>query len=694
MTKHFVSRGIVRPFLGLITVILLIADPARAEPDDPGALPGCYCVGMVGNVDCDYADIVDVGDLTFLIDYLFISHARLPNREEANTDGDPDGVIDIGDLTALIDHLFITHSDLPPCPAPPNCPPRTKILYFPVGPYIDAPAPGSPVTGIPISWEAFDLVDHPYYPPPFECEWRLYGPYVSDTIHDSTWEELTDRFIKPAFRCLTGEVYLFGEGGGIIVCDSVPVPIGDDSVGFVITCDTVFVDTITGANVYGWLDTVLDVDDPDFVDDPLFDRVALRSQGDGPGDVWVFDLTDTLYDVYRYDSDDTTREEYFIFWVRARDVVDSNLYDPTPDFKACRVIDPRYEHDVGILDLQQGFSINACIRDSARAFWDRALDSWAGSSGLTIDYEPTRDYRVVNSAMGIGVTLREVLAYKTVVFVDDNVLPGCLAWWAISGDVLTVIDAGVNAWMCGRTLIYGDEAAPPQFDVFSAIPPNLAEGFSFYFGVEQMVFSGWEWHIYFDARMKVQAGCRIEDFIGAHSYDEEQWPDLTVDSALLHRRYRWEYIYPWVDTLAAMPEVDWYQLGADVQPMYSYASLYPGGHFLGPEYTFEGRDVAHRLNRGLFRTAFFMFTPFALEESAAQTVIDTVLSWLYDPYLVTPPLSTRYTDAPVPVNQSQVRERYFRRLAEQENDAKREQSLGPPASPVTNPADLFRGESK
>jgi hypothetical protein len=76
------------------------------------------CVALTGNVDNDPDGLVDIGDLTALISYLYIP----PNPEplcpdEANIDGDPDGLIDIGDLTALISYLYI-----PPNPEPAACP--------------------------------------------------------------------------------------------------------------------------------------------------------------------------------------------------------------------------------------------------------------------------------------------------------------------------------------------------------------------------------------------------------------------------------------------------------------------------------------------------------------------------------------------------------------------------------------------
>jgi len=76
------------------------------------------CVGLTGNIDCDPEDMVDLSDLTRLIDYLFISFDSLCCKEEANMSYDPLNPvcqIDLGDLTRLIDYLFISFTPLPPC---------------------------------------------------------------------------------------------------------------------------------------------------------------------------------------------------------------------------------------------------------------------------------------------------------------------------------------------------------------------------------------------------------------------------------------------------------------------------------------------------------------------------------------------------------------------------------------------------
>ena len=60
--------------------------------------------------------MVTMGDLTVLIDHLFISLMPIACVDEGNVDMSPDGLVTMGDLTVLIDALFISLDPLPPCP--------------------------------------------------------------------------------------------------------------------------------------------------------------------------------------------------------------------------------------------------------------------------------------------------------------------------------------------------------------------------------------------------------------------------------------------------------------------------------------------------------------------------------------------------------------------------------------------------
>ena len=80
---------------------------------------GCAscCVGITGNIDGDTEELVDIGDVTALVAYLYVPPHQVPTcLDEANTDGDPDRLIDLGDLTRLIAYLYI-----PPNPPPAAC---------------------------------------------------------------------------------------------------------------------------------------------------------------------------------------------------------------------------------------------------------------------------------------------------------------------------------------------------------------------------------------------------------------------------------------------------------------------------------------------------------------------------------------------------------------------------------------------
>ncbi len=85
------------------------------------AVPSC-CVGLVGNIDCDPNDQIDIVDLTRLIDYLFISFKPLCCDAEANfgqnasAPGATANRPDIASLTAIIDYMFVNFTPLPSCP--------------------------------------------------------------------------------------------------------------------------------------------------------------------------------------------------------------------------------------------------------------------------------------------------------------------------------------------------------------------------------------------------------------------------------------------------------------------------------------------------------------------------------------------------------------------------------------------------
>jgi hypothetical protein len=41
----------------------------------------------------------------------------------------------------------------------------------------------------------------------------------------------------------------------------------------------------------------------------------------------------------------------------------------------------------------------------------------------------------------------------------------------------------------------------------------------------------------------------------------------------------------------------------------------------------------HRVDRGVFRSVHSCFSPLAMETTGAQLLVDSVLNWLYEPWL-------------------------------------------------------------
>lgn len=68
---------------------------------------GSCCEGDAGNVNDDALEQVDLSDLIFLVNFLFLAGAEPPCMDEANINGDPGCAVDLSDLIHLVNFLFL-----------------------------------------------------------------------------------------------------------------------------------------------------------------------------------------------------------------------------------------------------------------------------------------------------------------------------------------------------------------------------------------------------------------------------------------------------------------------------------------------------------------------------------------------------------------------------------------------------------
>jgi hypothetical protein len=97
------------------TVVVEMDTVTYVDPDSAWLVTGSITVlyGLCGQIDGDTENEIDIGDLTYLIAYLYLDGPDPEPLSAANMDCDAENEIDIGDLTWLIAYLYLGGPD--PC---------------------------------------------------------------------------------------------------------------------------------------------------------------------------------------------------------------------------------------------------------------------------------------------------------------------------------------------------------------------------------------------------------------------------------------------------------------------------------------------------------------------------------------------------------------------------------------------------
>ncbi len=545
-------------------------------------------------------------------------------------------------------------------------PPTTGIWPWPGGrPSINSELPGGIVTGVGIKYSADDPIDYPSEPPPFEYQWRLYGPY-----DDSTLALIQSEYFTHVCPTADGQVYRIGEE--IQQCDTIFTDSGTEIDCSVCTCE---VDLIPPPEMAAYV-SVEEYFDIDALDDslirfgdisydgPLTNYVAgdcgevdsvrqYKCEAQADPDTWLTGLgvdawipqngnvsEQVLFNVFWNYHSDTTLQMNYIFWVRSRD--DAMVPDLVPAFESFPVINPRYERDVLVLDLiTPNPKMWVPVDDesfSPKMYWKGAIDAWAAATGRDsivfdtaevaewVGKASSPDYMKVSRWSG-AIPIAELLKHKVVILYND-----CLALVpsTVFDNVYTSIDAGVSVWATWRTFLNKSRKNPPDLDI---APPFQ---FTWYFGVERTAWSGWACHTCEGGGDPCDPCGYYQDFIGAGSKYPEVWPYLPIDTGLLHNRYEWKS-NTWegtngegVGVRPGLPEVNWSQLMNGTTTIYKYKSSFGQSHPLGFNYAFQGRPVGHLYHTSLFKTAHFNFTPIAIQPDSMQKTVNVLMSWLYE----------------------------------------------------------------
>ena len=362
-------------------------------------------------------------------------------------------------------------------------------------------------------------------------------------------------------------------------------------------------------------------------------KLVLTSRDTTLGGVWVPSTSALVHNLWANSPvTDTTRDNYFVLKVTARD--DAKTPDPTPAYLSFRAIFPKFEKDVliyaGRLCSVSPTSGNVpCTPDNP----------WYGSYDITDLQEYYR--HIVAEAGYPNATFTQVEPDKitaakhrlVIMFGDgDNTYMSDGAFTKLT----EYMRLGGNVWAWAPSP-FGKLAASTTEGLYSFGPSTLPYQ---YFRVIGEFHAAWTRSYLLRANTDPEAAVipvSNEQFLGGLALTGTGLSDFSVDL----EKVQGTYIYDRQAAPTSMrsvqfraaPHTSYFVRDLLSQPLFLYASVFNNNipdsvkTWIQP---IQGAVIAVRADNGLFKSAVFGFSAWAMNETDAIDVTTKMLHWFLD----------------------------------------------------------------
>ena len=407
--------------------------------------------------------------------------------------------------------------------------------------------------------------------------------------------------------------------------------------------------------LYGPFDSIDDTS----TSDPS--KLVRESYDSTTNSVWVEQEGVTLYDLYdKAPPSSETRTKWFTFKVMSRD--DAFVADPEPEITAFRVLEPKFEKDVLLIDNNTYFPGSMMIltardikfygKDDPRVLmFQERYSSIFEEAGYPVDdlyFHLNTDRPTDKRVPGVDTLVK----YKLVIMVADNCQTkndGNKHWTPLAN----YMDIG------GKVMLIGWNNFNPNIKPRGFLSFASGAFENHYFGINGEYMAGWgerdnmsapydEWWWYITGitnEEMVQAVAderitglplvlsvdsnRLDDyFIAQNTWIAEADTVFENDTTVVRSWFE-KNNYPFKQN--AEPWVNYFEKDPSAEALYIANSLYDNPRdFKFSGETIDGKPIAVRKDGGLYKTAVFGFSLYCRPKAEAVELMRGMIEWFLE----------------------------------------------------------------